>query len=262
MDIVVALRAARGRLLRRPRHRRRRASATCSPPPKCAATSSARTPMLRLDGVSVSIGPVAILRKVSLEVGAGEFAGPHRPQRRRQDDADAHHHGHSAGASPGRAGARRAVARRAADAPPGIALGIGYMPEDRRLVPGLSVEENVLLPAWASASPTPTRGWRESIARSRRSRNSAARKALQLSGGQQKLVALGARHDGRHAAAAARRALRGRGAGARAAPRRGDRRRCARPASPRSCRSRAWRTRTACSTSVFHIDRGAVSERG
>ena len=31
--------------------------------------------MLRLEAVSVSIGPVGILRNVSLEVGAGEFAG-------------------------------------------------------------------------------------------------------------------------------------------------------------------------------------------
>ena len=31
--------------------------------------------------------------------------------------------------------------------------GIGYMPEDRRLVPNLSVEENVLMPAWASRLP-------------------------------------------------------------------------------------------------------------
>ena len=31
-------------------------------------------------------------------------------------------------------------------------LGIGYMPEDRRLVPQLTVEENVLLPAWALGS--------------------------------------------------------------------------------------------------------------
>src|SRR5215467_14204928 len=29
-------------------------------------------------------------------------------------------------------------------------LGIGYMPEDRRLVPELTVEENVLVPAWAA----------------------------------------------------------------------------------------------------------------
>ena len=31
--------------------------------------------MLRLDGISVSIGPVTILRGVSLDVATGEFAG-------------------------------------------------------------------------------------------------------------------------------------------------------------------------------------------
>ena len=30
------------------------------------------------------------------------------------------------------------------------ALGIGYMPEDRGLVPELTVEENILVPVWAS----------------------------------------------------------------------------------------------------------------
>ena len=33
------------------------------------------------------------------------------------------------------------------------ALGIGYMPEDRRLVPQLTVEENILLPSWATRAP-------------------------------------------------------------------------------------------------------------
>jgi len=33
------------------------------------------------------------------------------------------------------------------------ALGIGYMPEDRRLVPQLTVEENILLPSWATQAP-------------------------------------------------------------------------------------------------------------
>src|SRR6266852_7481717 len=32
-------------------------------------------------------------------------------------------------------------------------LGIGYMPEDRRLIPELTVEENVLMPAWAAGIP-------------------------------------------------------------------------------------------------------------
>ena len=32
-------------------------------------------------------------------------------------------------------------------------LGIGYMPEDRRLIPDLTVEENVLVPAWAAHPP-------------------------------------------------------------------------------------------------------------
>jgi branched-chain amino acid transport system ATP-binding protein len=31
-------------------------------------------------------------------------------------------------------------------------LGIGYMPEDRRLIPDLTVEDNVLVPAWAAHS--------------------------------------------------------------------------------------------------------------
>ena len=32
------------------------------------------------------------------------------------------------------------------------ALGLGYMPEDRRLVPELTVEENMLLPSWVNSA--------------------------------------------------------------------------------------------------------------
>ncbi|HEX9648771.1 MAG TPA: ATP-binding cassette domain-containing protein [Alphaproteobacteria bacterium] len=69
-------------------------------------------------------------------------------------------------------------------------LGIGYMPEDRRLVPELTVRENVLVPAWAA---------RIADAEARLARiyrlmpeveSFAGRRAMQLSGGQQKLVAL------------------------------------------------------------------------
>lgn len=69
-------------------------------------------------------------------------------------------------------------------------LGIGYMPEDRGLVPELTVEENILLPIWVSrtlkADERMALVWRvlpELI-------EMKDRRALLLSGGQQKLVAL------------------------------------------------------------------------
>lgn len=72
-----------------------------------------------------------------------------------------------------------------------VLKGIGYMPEDRRLIPTLTVEENLQLPAWASGAtdlePRLARVY-EIIPELRQF---APRKALQLSGGQQKLVALG-----------------------------------------------------------------------
>jgi branched-chain amino acid transport system ATP-binding protein len=70
------------------------------------------------------------------------------------------------------------------------AMGLGYLPEDRRLVPLLTVEENILVPAWAMPQLDHKKrlGFAydllPEIAKMRE------RKALQLSGGQQKLVAL------------------------------------------------------------------------
>lgn len=67
---------------------------------------------------------------------------------------------------------------------------IGYMPEDRRLIPELTVEENILVPVWSSKLP-------DSVARLAwiyelmpEVGAFRSRRALQLSGGQQKLVAL------------------------------------------------------------------------
>jgi branched-chain amino acid transport system ATP-binding protein len=68
--------------------------------------------------------------------------------------------------------------------------GIGYMPEDRRLIPDLTVEENVLLPAWASAEPQAQARLEFIYERMPEVAGFAARRADQLSGGQQKLVAL------------------------------------------------------------------------
>ena len=70
-------------------------------------------------------------------------------------------------------------------------LGIGHMPEDRALVPQLTVEENILLPIWVSKALQPRArldvvyGLMPELAAMRE------RRALLLSGGQQKLVALG-----------------------------------------------------------------------
>ena len=70
-------------------------------------------------------------------------------------------------------------------------LDIGYMPEDRRLIPELTVEENVLLARpgqSAMAMPWDRLGFVYGILPE--VREFAPRRALQLSGGQQKLVAL------------------------------------------------------------------------
>ena len=68
--------------------------------------------------------------------------------------------------------------------------GISYMPEDRRLIAALTVEENILLPAWANHIPQANKrlawiyGLMPEVAEFRE------RRAMLLSGGQQKLVAL------------------------------------------------------------------------
>jgi branched-chain amino acid transport system ATP-binding protein len=71
------------------------------------------------------------------------------------------------------------------------ALGIGYMPEDRCLVPQLTVEENIMLPLWVTAHLDRKARLEfvyDVIVELAEFRH---RKALLLSGGQQKLVALG-----------------------------------------------------------------------
>ena len=70
-------------------------------------------------------------------------------------------------------------------------LGIGYMPEDRRLIPDLSVEENVLVPAWAAHVADAAARLEKVYRLIPELREFAPRKGLQLSGGQQKLAALG-----------------------------------------------------------------------
>jgi len=70
-------------------------------------------------------------------------------------------------------------------------LGIGYMPEDRRLIPDLTVEENVLVPAWAAKLPDARQRLEKVYRLIPEIRGFGPRKGSQLSGGQQKLAALG-----------------------------------------------------------------------
>jgi branched-chain amino acid transport system ATP-binding protein len=147
--------------------------------------------MLSLEGVNVSIGSVAILRGVNLDVRAGEFAGLIG----RNGAGKTTLLRTIMGLLPSASGRLEFEEKPLAGLPTHrrAGLGIGYMPEDRRLVPGLSAEENMLVPAWAAGI-----GAEEASAQLNRIYGLIpeltalrARKALQLSGGQQKLVALG-----------------------------------------------------------------------
>lgn len=70
------------------------------------------------------------------------------------------------------------------------ALGFGYMPEDRGLVPELTVEENILVPVWVSRTLNQRDRLEHVYGVLPELREMRDRRALLLSGGQQKLVAL------------------------------------------------------------------------
>jgi branched-chain amino acid transport system ATP-binding protein len=69
-------------------------------------------------------------------------------------------------------------------------MGIGYMPEDRRLVPEFTVEENVMLPAWSTAMDDAADRLNWIYKLMPEVEEFRQRSANQLSGGQGKLVAL------------------------------------------------------------------------
>src|SRR6185369_6473117 len=144
--------------------------------------------MLRISGVSVSIDPVGILRNVSMEIGSGQFAGLIG----RNGAGKTTLMRTIMGILPYRDGNMEFEGALLASLPTHarVGLGVGYMPEDRRLVPGLSVEENVLLPAWSAGFPDAAARLARVYEAIPEVRDFRTRRALQLSGGQQKLVAL------------------------------------------------------------------------
>ena len=71
-----------------------------------------------------------------------------------------------------------------------VIQGISYMPEDRRIIPTITVEENILLPAWAGKFEDTKKRLAEVYEQLPEVKEMARRTGAQLSGGQQKLVAL------------------------------------------------------------------------
>jgi branched-chain amino acid transport system ATP-binding protein len=68
-------------------------------------------------------------------------------------------------------------------------MGIGFMPEDRRLVPELTAEENIMLPVWATGLEDAEHRLKWIYDLMPEVEEFRARGATQLSGGQQKFVA-------------------------------------------------------------------------
>ena len=143
--------------------------------------------MLKVRSLSVAIGPVPIVREAWLEVSEREMCG-----------------------LIGRNGAGKTTLMRAimgAIAATGaaeldhvdllalpahrrLAQGIGYMPEDRRLVPEFTVEENIRLPSWSIKMDGAEQRLEWIYSLMPEIPKFRDRRALELSGGQQKMVAL------------------------------------------------------------------------
>lgn len=73
-------------------------------------------------------------------------------------------------------------------------LGIGYMPEDRRLVPELSIAENIMLPGWATKAKDLAARLDAAYSMIPELLPLLGRPASMVSGGQQKLAALARAH--------------------------------------------------------------------
>lgn len=144
--------------------------------------------MLAIESIHVAIGSVQVLRGLSLTVASHRMAGLIGRNGAGKTTLLRSVMGHLAPTQgrilyDGQDLARMARHERAA-------AGIGYMPEDRGLVPELTVEENILLPMWATGARNAKErlefvyGVLPELVPMRE------RRALLLSGGQQKLVAL------------------------------------------------------------------------
>jgi ABC-type branched-subunit amino acid transport system ATPase component len=147
--------------------------------------------MLRIEGVSAAIAGVQVLRSVSLGLTSGRTtiligrngAGKTTTLRAIM------------GLLPVQGGSVRLGGEEIGTTPAyrRAAQGIGYAPEDRRLVPEFTVEDNILLPALALSLPAAERARRldEVYALLPQLKTMRKRPGGGVSGGQGKMVALG-----------------------------------------------------------------------
>jgi branched-chain amino acid transport system ATP-binding protein len=144
--------------------------------------------MVKVEGLDVSIGAVSILRNVNMELPPARFTGLVG----RNGAGKTTLMRAIMGILPARNGSIHFKSKTLDTTATHVRAreGIGYMPEDRRLVPHLTVEENVLMPAWAAGRSDASARLAKVYEMIPEVEAFASRKAVMLSGGQQKLVAL------------------------------------------------------------------------
>ena len=169
-------------VLGRERHAETEAPAAPRPAP-----SEGGRPVLSVSGLDVRIGATPILRGVRLSVPSGSMCGLIG----RNGAGKTTLMRAVMGALPVRRGAMELgdVDLTATPAHGRAHLGIGFMPEDRRLVPELTAEENILLPVWATGAGDVRQRLQWIYRLMPEVEEFRRRGATTLSGGQQKYVA-------------------------------------------------------------------------
>lgn len=144
--------------------------------------------MLKVEGLHVAIQSVIALRGMSLEVADGTMVGLIGRNGAGKTTFLRSVMGHM----PPTQGSITFNGQNLSALPPHAraGLGIGYMPEDRGLVPELTVEENILIPVWVNKALNAEERLSLVYKVLPELLEMRHRRALLLSGGQQKLVAL------------------------------------------------------------------------
>lgn len=155
---------------------------------EAARPSASVSASLTVEALDVDIGATGIIRRAELALGAGTMCGLIG----RNGAGKTTLMRSIMGFLPVRSGAVRFAGQELTRLPAHARarLGIGYMPEDRKLVPDFTVEDNIMLPTWTAggADAPARRRWIYELMPEVGA--FAQRRATQLSGGQQKLVAL------------------------------------------------------------------------